>query len=372
MNNDIRTVFRHLLRQIMDGELAPGDLLPTESVLAEQFRTTRMNVFRALEQLKQHGVVVRRKRAGSIVAPSPDPELLRQLFNRSSQVVHVLLSRNPRGIHWNRTTLSALAQTLKSAGYGIRHLQFPEKNDPAEFQRILDRATADGAAAIVIFPDTGDEELLRAGVPFLLAAKTPVMVLYRSDELERLDFASSIIIDHFSDGIRMGNLLRRNGVRNVIVIRNSGNSPVWSHLRMEGLKIGFGSSGENASAIPAPTLEEFHPDQPGAEQLFREIREDRKKKLFFIAINDEYAADFIAQAQEHGLAAGRDYDLAAFDDNPKYRSLGISTMQIPLKQIGEIFGRMICENSWYRQYPVHVSVRVESRFLQRTSCRKLH
>ena len=123
MNNAIRTVFRHLLRQIMEGSLAPGDLLPTETVLAEEFGTTRMNVFRALELLKRHGVVVRKKRAGSTIAPSPDPELIRRLFNRSSQVVYALLSRNPRGIHWNRTTLSALAQTLKTAGYGLRRIR---------------------------------------------------------------------------------------------------------------------------------------------------------------------------------------------------------------------------------------------------------
>ncbi len=371
MNNAIRTVFRHLLRQIMEGSLAPGDLLPTETVLAEEFGTTRMNVFRALELLKRHGVVVRKKRAGSTIAPSPDPELIRRLFNRSSQVVYALLSRNPRGIHWNRTTLSALAQTLKTAGYGLRRIRFPENGDPIEFQHILDRATADGAAALVIFPDTGDDPLLRKSIPSLLAAKTPVMILHRSDDLNRLDFASSVVIDHFSDGIRLGTLLRRNGVRTIILIRNAGPPPVWSRLRMAGLKIGLGSTDSPPLPEPPLLLEEFQPELPGAEQLFSRIREDRTRKLFFVAMNDEYAARFLCLAREHGLAAGRDYDLAAFDDNPNYRSLGISTMQVPQKQIGELFGRMITENSWYRQYPVHVSVRVESRFLQRSSCRKL-
>ncbi len=375
MNSAIRTVFRHLLRQIMEGRLSPGDLLPTETALAEEFGTTRMNVFRAIEQLKLHGLVVRRKRAGTTLTSStPDPELLRRLFNESSKIVYLLLSRNPRGIHWSRATLSALAQTLKNAGYGIRRIRFPENSDPIEFQRILDRATADGAAALVIFPDTGDETLLRKQIPRLLATKTPIMILHRSDDLDRLDFASSVVIDHFSDGIRLGTLLRRNGVRNAIILRNSGSPPVWSRLRMAGLKIGLCGSGESTNGFPSECpvfLEEFHPELSGAERIFTKIREDRNRELFFIAINDEYAAAFIALAQKHGLSAGCDYHLAAFDDNPKYRSLGISTMHVPQKQIGELFGRMICENSWYHQYPVHVSVRVESQFIQRKSCRKL-
>ena len=118
-------------------------------------------------------------------------------------------------------------------------------------------------------------------------------------------------------------------------------------------------------------MEEFFIGTSTPDPLFEAIRRDRGRELFFTALNDEYAAEFLLQARAQGLAAGRDYHLAAFDDNPRYRSLGISTMQVPHRRIGEIFGRMICENAWYRQYPLHLSIRVESRFLQRSSCRKL-
>ena len=354
MNSAIRTVFRHLLRRMMDGTLPPGTSLPTETALAGEFGTTRMNVFRALEQLKQHGLVVRRKRAGSAVAPQPDPERIRQLYNESSKVVYALLSRNPRGIHWNRTTLTALAQTLRSAGYELRRLPFPAVPSRRDLQTILDRTTDDGAAALVIFPDTGDEPLLRASIPLLLAAKTPIMLLHRSDELNRLDFASSLVIDHFSDGIK------------VIALRRPDPKPVWCALRTAGLATGL--TGVEGDAVP---MEEFFIGTSTPDPLFEAIRRDRGRELFFTALNDEYAAEFLLQARAQGLAAGRDYHLAAFDDNPRYRSLGISTMQVPHRRIGEIFGRMICENAWYRQYPLHLSIRVESRFLQRSSCRKL-
>ncbi len=164
------------------------------------------------------------------------------------------------------------------------------------------------------------------------------MLLHRSDELNRLDFASSLVIDHFSDGIRMGTLLRRNGVRKVIALRRPDPKPVWCALRTAGLATGL--TGVEGDAVP---MEEFFIGTSTPDPLFEAIRRDRGRELFFTALNDEYAAEFLLQARAQGLAAGRDYHLAAFDDNPRYRSLGISTMQVPHRRIGEIFGRMICE-----------------------------
>ena len=350
----------------MEKELVPGDVLPTEKILAAEFRTTRMNVFRALEQLKQHGIILRKKRAGSTVAQSLNPELIKQLFNESSKIVYVLLSRNPRRIHWNKTTFSALEQTLKTADYSVRYLKIPTEDERDEFKRILDLSTGDGAAALILFPDTGDEMFINSNIDLLLAAKTPVMFLHRSDAFNRPDFASSIVIDHFSDGINLGKRLRRNGVQKVILIRNGPCDSAWRHLRTNGLKTGTADT----DGIPLP-FEEIDLRESAAGTLAKLIRQDVRQELFFIALNDEFAAEFIDRLSPPGLQAGRDYHLAAFDDNPEYHSCNITTMQVPQKMIGEIFGRMICEKSWHNNYPVHVSVRLESQFIQRSSCRKL-
>jgi GntR family transcriptional regulator, histidine utilization repressor len=56
-----------LTRAIIGGEFKPGDKLPTEQQLAERFGASRPTVNKAIGSLATDGLVVRRKRAGTIV-----------------------------------------------------------------------------------------------------------------------------------------------------------------------------------------------------------------------------------------------------------------------------------------------------------------
>jgi len=56
-----------LTREIIGGLYKPGDKLPTERQLAERFGASRPTVNKAITSLASEGLVVRRKRAGTIV-----------------------------------------------------------------------------------------------------------------------------------------------------------------------------------------------------------------------------------------------------------------------------------------------------------------
>lgn len=57
----------YILDQITGKALLPGDQIPTEAALAEQFHASRPTVRQALERLKNQGYLVRRKGRGSFV-----------------------------------------------------------------------------------------------------------------------------------------------------------------------------------------------------------------------------------------------------------------------------------------------------------------
>ncbi|MGP4139575.1 GntR family transcriptional regulator [Sodalis praecaptivus] len=64
-------IHQHLLDEIASGRYASGAKLPSESVLAQQFGTTRSTVVRALQQLAFEGVISREKGRGTFArAPS--------------------------------------------------------------------------------------------------------------------------------------------------------------------------------------------------------------------------------------------------------------------------------------------------------------
>jgi len=58
-----------LERAIRAGELPPGATIPTERELAEEYGVSRATVQRAVTEMAQLGMVIRRRRAGTTVAP---------------------------------------------------------------------------------------------------------------------------------------------------------------------------------------------------------------------------------------------------------------------------------------------------------------
>ena len=63
-----RDVKQHVLGQIRAGVWRPGELIPKEQELADEFGCARMTVHRALRELAEEGVVERRRRSGTRVA----------------------------------------------------------------------------------------------------------------------------------------------------------------------------------------------------------------------------------------------------------------------------------------------------------------
>jgi GntR family transcriptional regulator len=61
----------HFRRQIADGELTPGDAMPSYKQAAEQFGVNRTTVIRAYDILKSEGLIASRSGVGTVVAPRP-------------------------------------------------------------------------------------------------------------------------------------------------------------------------------------------------------------------------------------------------------------------------------------------------------------
>ncbi|RCK70210.1 GntR family transcriptional regulator [Desertihabitans brevis] len=69
-----RQIYEQLRTDIEQGRLTVGDRLPTETELARQHEVSAITVKKALDLLRQDGMIVRRPRLGTFVtAPSPQP-----------------------------------------------------------------------------------------------------------------------------------------------------------------------------------------------------------------------------------------------------------------------------------------------------------
>lgn len=76
----------HVLHQIAQGVWEEGDVIPSEMSLTREFNTSRMTVNRALRELTDAGVIVRRKGAGSYVAPQKVQSTLVEIRNIADEI----------------------------------------------------------------------------------------------------------------------------------------------------------------------------------------------------------------------------------------------------------------------------------------------
>ncbi|MFF4846299.1 GntR family transcriptional regulator [Streptomyces collinus] len=95
-------VARHFRTQIQDGELSPGDSLPSVQEIREQFNVSAKTVSRALAVLKQEGQVTSRGSLGTVVAEQ-------QPTYRSGAARLELVNRGGSGLVGGETSVEHMA-----------------------------------------------------------------------------------------------------------------------------------------------------------------------------------------------------------------------------------------------------------------------
>jgi GntR family histidine utilization transcriptional repressor len=106
-----RRIAGDIERRISTGEWQPGFRIPTEAELIAQYGCARMTVSRALTDLASRGLVIRRKRAGTVVAHPPVhsaalvaiPDIQAEVEGRGMAYGHRLMARQVRPSQANET-----------------------------------------------------------------------------------------------------------------------------------------------------------------------------------------------------------------------------------------------------------------------------
>jgi GntR family transcriptional regulator len=103
-----------LVGRIADEEFLPGDFLPTETQLLEQYEVSRFTIRESLRYLAEHGLIVRRQGSGSrVIATRPSPTYVMGMweeeFLQYSSQTSVELTRNSQPLPERLSTLLGAA-----------------------------------------------------------------------------------------------------------------------------------------------------------------------------------------------------------------------------------------------------------------------
>lgn len=107
---------RDLERQIATGELRPGDRIPTETELVETYNCSRMTVNRAISNLANSGIVIRKRRSGTFVAM---PRVTEPLLSITDIKTEVLTIDRAYDFKIESSTVSRVSEAFDVARLGL-------------------------------------------------------------------------------------------------------------------------------------------------------------------------------------------------------------------------------------------------------------
>jgi DNA-binding LacI/PurR family transcriptional regulator len=184
-------------------------------------------------------------------------------------------------------------------------------------------------------------------------------MLNRSGEALAFDMVSFVSLDPFGDGVYVGELLRKNKRKTVLMLNEGSGTAFWGVKRYEGVELGL-RHGNTEEFL----LRNIPVNENEFENFVNEIKKS-PSKCTVIAVNNYYAAKLIDTAENAGLSAPEDFELISFDDNPAYRAYNITSMSAPMKEIGELFARFVCEDSWINAYRGKISIKLPGELVIR-------
>ncbi|WP_207062891.1 histidine utilization repressor [Motiliproteus sp. SC1-56] len=81
-----KAIKQHLLEAVREGRYGPGQQIPTEMALAEQFTVSRMTANKAIQELVSDGVLVRHQGLGTFVAEVQAESPLLEIRNIADEI----------------------------------------------------------------------------------------------------------------------------------------------------------------------------------------------------------------------------------------------------------------------------------------------
>ena len=225
-------IYSRLCDAIRTGELAPGDRLPVEDELVEQYGASRNTIIRALMALRDEGLLERVQGVGTFVSKTA-----------SRRRTYGFIADGRFTIENKDTVFAqlevALAQRLRDLGSDLvfqsRHL---DRDTPSHRLDSAERLVRNGASGVFYLPMEGEDaaDVDRQVLQVLRRGRMPVVLLdcdvAAPDLRGQLDVVG---LDNFTAGYLLAKHLHDGGARSLLFLAHS-RSPATVKARIRGVQ----------------------------------------------------------------------------------------------------------------------------------------
>ncbi|MBS6194289.1 MAG: GntR family transcriptional regulator [Clostridiales bacterium] len=299
--------------QIETKLLLPGDKLPTEQQLTEQYNVSRITVSKALAELKAEGKVVRHPNKGTFIADSDETEPPKNISisvpsgqpaAKNSELYEVAFIIPAIEDFFAMSLIAGVHSVLPDDRYVC--VVLPSRS-PSTENYLLQRCIDQQVSGIILFPQ--DQPFFSSQLLYLLLQKSPLVLIDRS--LPRLD-TSYVISDNPVGGALCVDHLYRLGHRSFCFVSATCLSTFSIQERFNGIRESVVRSGLPKDAVTVVENLDKHADYSSHKELFLNIIKE-KKITAFIAAESSTGAYLYSMFTSFGLSIPKDVSLICFD-----------------------------------------------------------
>ncbi|MDR3711094.1 MAG: substrate-binding domain-containing protein [Capsulimonadaceae bacterium] len=253
---------------------------------------------------------------------------------------------------WNDTIITNIEQVLNAQNASIRYANLMRAGIPVRtlFEAVgqlrqegVQAVAVSGFYTFDINQAVWDAMAAYPDVPLVFVASRSILAPVRH-----------VYYDNRTAGFQAASHLIEQGCREALFL--SPYSVDWVEERFDGAREAFALAGAQrcslSTLIAAKSLDTYvertsvvgdlrvH-EQAAYEQAMRYFEGGGRVPDAVIAANDWVAFGYMRAAEEKGLLAGREYAIIGFDDHPRSRQEGLTSMRPPLEALGREVGGML-------------------------------
>jgi DNA-binding LacI/PurR family transcriptional regulator len=329
--HDFAAIAAEIQRRINGGHLRPGQSLPSERHLAQEFRVSRAQIQSAIDKLQSLGLIEQSPNCRPRVRNQSNQKWRKPAPSRNQIALWIHPNAEDLGA---ATILKGIRRALGSSGYTtiIGCPGAPEHESEEEFLRSVSKcATVAGA---IIWPSAGDtlkayEDLGSSNIPFVLVDRQPPKPFQSDLVATNNRAAAKSAVDHL---IELGH-------KRIAIVSNT--EDVSSVQERIG---GYRDALNGAGLAPIHAEPLRMPIGIGddavqqARLIVQRLIEERSTPTAIFAINDQIAMHLYDAITSKGLRIPTDFSLIGFDWFMRWVPSGghITTVCQHFEEIGRI------------------------------------
>lgn len=356
-----------ILQKIADGELGPGERLPTRRDMMATYKVSCATISRALVDLEHEGIIYKRQGSGTFVCEPKASPVAKQVASKGPIQIILFTERayrldNP--FHYYSDLLGNIEETLQRAGHQVSFSRVVR--EPGDSWNGIDAVIKGGLLGALLVGVAGEpilNRLERASVPLVVVDHLP-------KDASRFDTVS---MDNREGGLAATRHLLVLGHERIGYLGGAHaaeGKPLREVPNSQRRRLGYlRALEERGLKSSARLIRKCRPNPDVACETMRDWIDEGKLPTALFVFADNMAAGVIRACQEKGVRVPEDLSIVGFGDDEvsAYLQPPLTTLRVDRRQMGQEAADLLMKRIRKPNSP-KVNLTVPVALVERQSC----